>query len=72
VHVNDNTINDEPNAPFGGLGASGYSRVGGVRANTESFTETQWMTLRTVPSTRPLLGHHHLGDPGIRQYKSIS
>ena len=71
VHVNDNTINDEPNAPFGGLGASGYSRVGGVRANTESFTETQWMTLRTVPAPRPLLGRHDLGDPGIRQYKSI-
>lgn len=46
VHINDQTVNDDPNAPFGGVGASGWSRVGGQRANLEAFTETQWLTVR--------------------------
>lgn len=53
VHVNDQTINDDPNAPFGGVGSSGWSRVGGVRANVESFTETQWVTIRQTPRQFP-------------------
>lgn len=45
VHVNDQTVDDEPGAPFGGLGASGTgSRFGGHEANIEAFTETQWVT----------------------------
>ena len=54
VHVNDQTVNDDPNAPFGGVGSSGFGRVGGVRANLEAFTETQWVTIRTTPPHRPL------------------
>src|SRR3954449_5060755 len=47
VHINDQTVNDEPNAPFGGLGDSGTgSRHGGAAANLEAFTETQWVTVR--------------------------
>ncbi|MGY5882659.1 benzaldehyde dehydrogenase [Modestobacter lacusdianchii] len=47
VHINDQTVNDEAVAPFGGVGASGTgSRHGGVQANIEAFTETQWVTLR--------------------------
>ncbi|MBT0769010.1 benzaldehyde dehydrogenase [Kineosporia sp. J2-2] len=47
VHINDQTVNDEAVAPFGGLGASGTgSRAGGPAANIEAFTETQWVTLR--------------------------
>lgn len=47
VHINDQTINDEANIPFGGFGASGTgSRHGGHAANVEAFTETQWVTLR--------------------------
>ena len=47
VHINDQTVNDEPNAPFGGLGDSGTgSRHGGATANLEAFTETQWVTVR--------------------------
>ncbi|GAB6903950.1 aldehyde dehydrogenase family protein [Kineosporia succinea] len=47
VHINDQTVNDEAVAPFGGVGASGNgSRAGGAAANIEAFTETQWVTLR--------------------------
>jgi benzaldehyde dehydrogenase (NAD) len=47
VHINDQTVNDEAVAPFGGVGASGTgSRQGGPQANIEAFTETQWVTLR--------------------------
>ena len=47
VHVNDQTVNDEAVAPFGGVGASGTgSRFGGAQANIDAFTETQWLTLR--------------------------
>ncbi|WP_020660114.1 aldehyde dehydrogenase family protein [Amycolatopsis benzoatilytica] len=47
VHVNDQTVNDEALAPFGGVGASGTgSRHGGAQANLEAFTETQWVTVR--------------------------
>jgi benzaldehyde dehydrogenase (NAD) len=47
VHINDQTINDEATIPFGGVGASGTgARHGGVQANLEAFTQTQWVTLR--------------------------
>jgi benzaldehyde dehydrogenase (NAD) len=47
VHINDQTVNDEAVAPFGGVGASGTgSRHGGPMANIEAFTETQWVTVR--------------------------
>ncbi|KAB2347418.1 benzaldehyde dehydrogenase [Actinomadura rudentiformis] len=47
VHINDQTVNDEPVVPFGGLAASGNgARFGGPDANLEAFTETQWVTMR--------------------------
>jgi benzaldehyde dehydrogenase (NAD) len=47
VHVNDQTVNDEAIIPFGGVGESGTgSRHGGVEANLDAFTETQWVTIR--------------------------
>ncbi|PQZ94664.1 benzaldehyde dehydrogenase [Arthrobacter sp. MYb227] len=47
VHINEQTVTDEANAPFGGVGASGTgSRFGGAQANIEAFTETQWLTMR--------------------------
>src|SRR5690606_27599581 len=47
VHINDQTVDDEAVAPFGGVGASGTgSRFGGTTANIEAFTETQWVTMQ--------------------------
>lgn len=47
VHINDQTVDDESVAPFGGVGASGTgSRFGGAEANLEAFTETQWVTVQ--------------------------
>jgi benzaldehyde dehydrogenase (NAD) len=47
VHINDQTVNDEAHAPFGGVGWSGTgARLGGPEANIEAFTETQWVTVR--------------------------
>lgn len=47
VHINEQTVMDEANAPFGGMKDSGNgSRVGGAAANLESFTEIQWLTMR--------------------------
>ncbi|GAA1699373.1 benzaldehyde dehydrogenase [Kribbella yunnanensis] len=55
VHINDQTVNDEANAPFGGIRASGTgARFGGPTANLEAFTETRWITLRSTPPTYPL------------------
>ncbi|MFI0408973.1 benzaldehyde dehydrogenase [Actinomadura sp. 3N508] len=54
VHINDQTVNDEPVVPFGGLAASGNgSRFGGPDANIEAFTETQWVTVRDQIATYP-------------------
>jgi len=47
VHINDQTVDDEATAPFGGVGSSGTGgRAGGPAANIEAFTETQWVTLQ--------------------------
>jgi benzaldehyde dehydrogenase (NAD) len=47
VHINDQTVNDEALIPFGGVGESGTgSRHGGMQANLDAFTETQWVTVR--------------------------
>lgn len=54
VHINEQTVADEPNAPFGGVGASGTgSRFGGHAANIEAFTETQWITVRSEIAPYP-------------------
>jgi benzaldehyde dehydrogenase (NAD) len=47
-------VNDEANAPFGGVRGSGTgSRFGGAAANIEAFTETRWITMRGEPATYP-------------------
>lgn len=45
VHVNDQPVNDEPMAPFGGIQNSGYGKFGGD-AGIDSFTETRWVTVQ--------------------------
>lgn len=53
VHVNDQTINGEAHAPFGGVGSSGDgSRLGGS-ANWETFAQWRWITIRDRQSTHP-------------------
>jgi len=54
VHINDQTVSDEANIPFGGVGSSGTgSRFGGPAANVEAFTDTQWVTVRAEPPHYP-------------------
>ena len=54
VHINEQTVADEANAPFGGVASSGTgSRFGGARANIEAFTETQWLTVRSEIAPYP-------------------
>jgi acyl-CoA reductase-like NAD-dependent aldehyde dehydrogenase len=52
-HVNSSTVADEPQMPFGGVGASGYGRFGG-KAGIESFTELRWVTIATGPGHYPI------------------
>ncbi|HEV2713365.1 MAG TPA: aldehyde dehydrogenase family protein [Gaiellaceae bacterium] len=46
VHVNDQTVADEPQMPFGGVKDSGFGRFGGTAAINE-FTELRWVTVRS-------------------------
>jgi acyl-CoA reductase-like NAD-dependent aldehyde dehydrogenase len=46
VHVNDQTVADEPQMPFGGVKGSGFGRFGGTAAINE-FTELHWVTVRS-------------------------
>ncbi len=46
VHINEQTVDDEPNAPFGGVLDSGTGTRFGGTANLDAFTETRWVTVR--------------------------
>ncbi|MFI6938085.1 benzaldehyde dehydrogenase [Streptomyces sp. NPDC050418] len=46
VHINDQTVNDEAVAPFGGVAASGTGARFGGAANIEAFTDVRWTTVR--------------------------
>ena len=45
VHVNDQTVGDEPQMPFGGVKDSGFGRFGGT-AVIDEFTEMRWVTVQ--------------------------
>ncbi|MFS0781873.1 aldehyde dehydrogenase family protein [Bacillus sp. 1P06AnD] len=49
IHVNDQSINDEPHMPFGGVKQSGLGRFNGEWALDE-FTETKWISIQTGKS----------------------
>lgn len=53
IRVNDQPVDDEPMAPFGGVQDSGYGRFGG-RAGIEAFTETRWMKVLHSPRKFPI------------------
>lgn len=52
-HINGPTVHDEAQMPFGGVGASGYGRFGGMQG-IDSFTETRWITMETLPGHFPI------------------
>ncbi|GAA4024912.1 aldehyde dehydrogenase [Streptomyces plumbiresistens] len=52
-HVNSATVHDEPQMPFGGVGASGWGRFGS-RAALEEFTELRWVTVQSGPRHYPI------------------
>lgn len=52
-HINGPTVADEPQMPFGGVGASGYGRFGG-KAGIDAFTELRWVTIATEPGHYPI------------------
>ncbi|WP_455359699.1 aldehyde dehydrogenase family protein [Streptomyces sp. SYSU K21746] len=53
VHINDQTVNDEAVAPFGGVAASGTGARFGGEANLDAFTELRWTTVRRDPAGHP-------------------
>jgi acyl-CoA reductase-like NAD-dependent aldehyde dehydrogenase len=46
VHVNDQTVADEPQMPFGGVKGSGFGRFGG-QAVIDEFTDLHWITVQS-------------------------
>ncbi|WP_245441553.1 aldehyde dehydrogenase [Rhizobium vallis] len=52
-HINEATVADEPQMPFGGVKSSGYGRFGG-RAAIDEFTELRWITLASGRRNYPI------------------
>jgi acyl-CoA reductase-like NAD-dependent aldehyde dehydrogenase len=52
-HINDTTVHDEPQMPFGGVKDSGWGRFGGAAA-VEEFTELRWITVQEEPREYPI------------------
>lgn len=46
VHINEQTVDHEPNIPFGGLGAAGIRARFGGSASLDAFAGTRWVTIR--------------------------
>jgi len=53
VHVNDQTVQDHPGIPMGGMGASGNGSRFGSTTNLDEFTEWQWITVSGTPARYP-------------------
>lgn len=52
VHVNDQTVADEPQLPLGGVKDSGWDRSG--PASMADFAELQWITTRDGTGSYPI------------------
>ena len=52
-HINDATVHDEPQMPFGGVKDSGWGRFGG-RAAVEEFTELRVISVQAEPRHYPI------------------
>jgi len=53
VHINDQTVNEEPPAPFGGFGSSSNGGHFGGVTQLELWTEWQWVTARDAATPFP-------------------
>ncbi|MGX1101157.1 aldehyde dehydrogenase [Amorphus sp. MBR-141] len=51
-HVNGSTVQNEAQAPYGGMKASGYGRFDG-RAVIDEFTELKWVTIEPADQAYP-------------------
>jgi vanillin dehydrogenase len=52
-HINDATIHDEPQMPFGGVKDSGWGRFGGSAA-VQEFSELRWITVQNLAREYPI------------------
>lgn len=52
THINDQTVNDLPNVPFGGMGNSGVGRFG-VPFVIDEFTQFKWISIQEEKRTYP-------------------
>jgi acyl-CoA reductase-like NAD-dependent aldehyde dehydrogenase len=52
VHINGATVQNEPQASYGGMKQSGYGRFDG-RAVIDQFTEVKWVTIEPSNQTYP-------------------
>uniref|UniRef100_UPI003850D1F9 aldehyde dehydrogenase family protein n=1 Tax=Streptomyces phaeolivaceus TaxID=2653200 RepID=UPI003850D1F9 len=53
VHINDQTVDDEAVAPFGGVKSSAAGGRFGGGANLDTFTEVQWVTAQSRIERHP-------------------
>jgi benzaldehyde dehydrogenase (NAD) len=54
AHINDQTLRDDAQVPFGGVRNSGNSsRFGTAAANIEAYTDTRWITMQPTPPAYP-------------------
>lgn len=53
IHINDQTVNNEFQVPFGGMGASGNGGRFGGPANIDQFTQSQWVSVKDKPIVYP-------------------
>ncbi len=53
VHVNDQTVNVDAVAPFGGMGSSGNGTRYGRTGTVDEFTQWQWITVKDHATAYP-------------------